>query len=64
MIWFKIKGATRSVGIKNTIESERILNQMKTKGYIVGKQSVYNLVSEEGLHFLEKEIKLQMRCWK
>ena len=64
MIWFKIKGTTRSVGIKSTIESERILNQMKTKGYIVGKKSIYNLVSEEGFHFLEKEIKLQMRCWK
>lgn len=64
MIWFTIKGTTRSVGIKNTIEAGRILNQMKTKGYIVGKQSIYNLVSEEGFHFLEKEIKLQVRCWK
>lgn len=64
MIWFKIKGTTRSLGIKSTIDAERILNQMKTKGYIVGKQSIYNLVSEEGFRFLEKEIKLQVRCWQ
>lgn len=64
MVWFKVKGTSRCIGVPQSNKIERILNQMKTKGLIIGKDKQYNLMDNEGCEFLGKEIGLKLRCWK